>query len=117
MSRFLTAAALAALLAVPVSLAIAQTAAPVAPAPAAAARAPAAAPALPAGRFHTDAEAKAHCPTDVVVWATKEGQTYHTHGERLFGKTKLGAFMCKKDAEAAGLHAPRLRAPAAGTQR
>lgn len=63
--------------------------------------------ALPAGQFKTEAEAKAHCPGDTVVWANKESRIYHLHGERYYGKTKSGAFMCQKEAGPAGFRAPR----------
>lgn len=125
--RLLAAVALSALLLGPV--AIAQTTAPAAPAPAAtgtpattstpaarpatppAARpaAPAARPAAPTGQFKTEAEARAHCPADAVVWINKETKVYHLTGTRYFGKTKAGAYMCQKEADAAKFHVSRSR--------
>lgn len=63
--------------------------------------------ALPAGQFKTEAEAKAHCPSDRVVWANKESRIYHLQGERYYGKTRSGAYMCQKEAGPAGFRAPR----------
>ena len=133
MRRLLTTTALAALLFAPLAMAQPTTApATATPAPAAttaparpAAAAPAAAPAasratpatLPAGQFRAEADAKAHCPTDVVVWVNKESKVYHVSGDRYFGKTKVGFYMCQKEANGAGFRAPRTtaHAPAAAT--
>ena len=119
--RLLAAAALSALMIG--SAAFAQTAAPAGstaapaatPAPVAPVARPAAPPAphaaaaAPTGQFKTEAEAKAHCPSDVVVWVNKETKVYHMAGTRYFGKTKSGAFMCQKEADAAKFHASRAR--------
>jgi hypothetical protein len=97
-------------------------AAPAAPAPAPAAApaaaptmaapppaAPAAAPAKPrvaaptgAGGFSADAQAKAHCPADTVVWVNTKSGVYHFAGTHNYGTTKQGAYMCEADAKAAG---------------
>ena len=80
--------------------------APMAPAPAPMAPAPKpmAAP-TGAGEFQTDAEAKARCPTDTVVWVNTKSGVYHFAGTRSYGKTKQGAYMCEADAKAAGRRA------------
>ncbi len=52
--------------------------------------------------FSTEAEAQAHCPHDTVVWLNTASGIYHLKGERWYGKTKHGAYVCKKDADAAG---------------
>lgn len=94
-------------------------AAPAAPAPAAPAAtptmaapppmAPAAAPAKPrvaaptgAGGFTADTQAKAHCPTDTVVWVNTKSGIYHFAGTHNYGTTKEGTYMCEADAKAAG---------------
>jgi hypothetical protein len=57
-------------------------------------------------QFSTEVTAKAHCPTDNVVWANLGGsKAYHVSGDKYFGKTKHGAYMCKKDADQSGYHA------------
>ena len=76
--------------------------APAAPAPAATAAPKPAAAATGAGEFQTDAQAKARCPTDTVVWLNSKTGIYHFAGTRNYGKTKQGAYMCEADAKAAG---------------
>ena len=90
-------------------------AAPAAAAPAAAAPATTTAPAATtapapkptvaatgAGEFQTDAQAKARCPTDTVVWLNTKSGIYHFAGTHSYGTTKQGAYMCEADAKAAG---------------
>jgi hypothetical protein len=55
-----------------------------------------------AGQFSTEAEAKARCPTDTVVWVNTKSHVYHYAGTRSYGTTKRGAYMCEADATAAG---------------
>lgn len=72
------------------------------------ASAPAAnAAANPAGNhFTSEQAAKSHCPDDTVVWANLgSSKAYHLSGDRYYGKTRHGAFMCRKDADQAGFHA------------
>ena len=90
------------------------SAAPGAPAPAPV-TAPASAPAAPApvapsphvgatgaGQFTTDAQARARCPSDTVVWVNTKSNVYHFAGRRDYGNTKQGSYMCEADAKAAG---------------
>jgi hypothetical protein len=65
-----------------------------------------------AGQFTSEAEAKARCPSDTVVWVNTKGKshTYHYQGTRWYGTTKQGAYMCEADAGAAGYHASKSRA-------
>ena len=58
-----------------------------------------------ANQFTTEAAAQAHCPGDAVVWENPRSKAYHVKGDRYFGHTKVGAYMCKRDADAAGMHA------------
>jgi len=55
-----------------------------------------------AGQFASEAEAKGHCPTDIVVWLNTKSHKYHYAGHRSYGTTKQGAYMCEADAKAAG---------------
>jgi hypothetical protein len=55
-----------------------------------------------AGQFSTEAQAKARCPGDTVVWVNLDSKVYHFAGTRNYGTTKSGAYMCEKDATAAG---------------
>ena len=102
--RFHTKAALAALMASIAVPALAQRPATTAPtAPAAAAPATAATE----GQFSTEAAAKAHCPTDTVVWVNPRSKVYHFAGTRDYGHTKSGTYMCEKDTAGAGFRAAK----------
>ncbi len=38
------------------------------------------------------------CPADRVVWVNTRSGVYHFRGERYFGSTQQGKFICEKDA-------------------
>lgn len=75
--------------------------------PSPAAKAPATGTPAAAGEFATEAQAKAHCPGDTVVWANLDSKIYHFAGNRSYGKTKKGTYMCEKDTAAAGFRAAK----------
>jgi hypothetical protein len=52
--------------------------------------------------FSTEQLAKQHCPTDTVVWLNLPTGVYHFKGERWYGNTKSGAYVCQKEADKAG---------------
>jgi len=52
--------------------------------------------------FATEDGAQKHCPADTVVWLNTNSGIYHLKGERWYGRTKHGAYVCKKEADAAG---------------
>jgi len=54
------------------------------------------------GEFANEADAKAKCPTDTVVWVNLHSKKYHYSGHPDYGHTKRGAYMCEADANAAG---------------
>jgi hypothetical protein len=101
----------------------APTAAPAAPASTPTAAAPSARPASPppataapasvpenpvgANEFSTEAQAKARCPTDTVVWVNLTSKIYHFSGTSNYGNTKRGAYMCEHDTAAAGMRAAK----------
>jgi len=61
-----------------------------------------------AQKFPTAAAAAAHCPGDVVVWSSfTKTKAFHLAASRYYGKTKHGAYVCEKDALAAGFHASK----------
>jgi hypothetical protein len=53
-------------------------------------------------KFATEQQAQLHCPNDAVVWLNLPTGIYHLKGERWYGRTKAGAFVCEKEADQAG---------------
>jgi hypothetical protein len=73
-------------------------------------------PSLASNQFPEESAAKSHCPGDTVVWVNLGGsKAYHMSGDRYYGKTKQGAYMCQKEADQSGYHAAGSRATAAKT--
>ena len=60
-----------------------------------------------ANEFSTEAQAKARCPTDTVVWVNLKSKIYHFSGTRFYGNTENGAYMCERDTAAAGMRAAK----------
>lgn len=60
--------------------------------------------AAPAGenQFTSEAQAKSRCGSDQVVWVNEKSKVYHFSGTKSYGTTKQGAYMCERDAQAAG---------------
>jgi hypothetical protein len=87
----------------------ATTTTPVAPtaAPPAATRAPAVGTPTGAGQFATEAQAKARCPRDTVVWVNLDSKIYHFAGYKDYGNTKTGAYMCERDTAAGDFRAAK----------
>jgi hypothetical protein len=52
--------------------------------------------------FSTEAAAQKNCPKDQVVWLNTASGIYHEKGMRWYGNTKHGAYVCRKEADAAG---------------
>lgn len=42
------------------------------------------------------------CPGDKLVWVNTRSGIYHFKGERYFGSTKNGKFICERDADREG---------------
>jgi hypothetical protein len=98
----------------PPAPAAAPTAAPAAPSPNPTAAVPPSRPApsvsanpVGANEFSTEAQAKARCPSDTVVWVNLTSKIYHFGGTRSYGTTKHGAYMCERDTAAAGMRAAK----------
>jgi hypothetical protein len=52
--------------------------------------------------FSSESAAQKHCPRDEVVWLNTNSGIYHEKGMRWYGNTKAGAYVCRKEADAAG---------------
>ena len=52
--------------------------------------------------FSSESAAQSHCPRDVVVWLNTNSGIYHEKGMRWYGNTKSGAYVCRREADAAG---------------
>ena len=52
--------------------------------------------------FASENAAQAHCPRDQVVWLNTNSGIYHSKGMRWYANTRSGAFVCRKEADAAG---------------
>lgn len=64
--------------------------------------------AAPAGanQFPSEGAARQACGSDAVVWVNTGGsKAWHVSGDRYYGHTKRGAFMCGQAAQQAGYHA------------
>jgi hypothetical protein len=55
-----------------------------------------------ASHFPSEQQAQRHCPNDAVVWVNNKTGVYHLKGERWYGATKDGAYVCRKEADAEG---------------
>ncbi len=63
---------------------------------------PSAAASTTLAEFDTEAAAQSHCPSDTVVWLNTNSGIYHEKGMRWYGRTKHGAYVCRKEADVAG---------------
>lgn len=54
-----------------------------------------------------DVPARMACPGDQVVWVNTRSGVYHYRGERYFGSTQEGKFICERDAKREGDRATR----------
>jgi hypothetical protein len=97
-------AAPAASAAAPAASAAAPASPPGAPpkAPAMSASKPSGGGATGANEYSTEADAKAKCGSDIVVWVNLKSKIYHFAGNRDYGNTKEGTYMCEKQAMDAG---------------
>ena len=72
---------------------------------------------LVAGQFSSEQAAKSHCPGDAIVWVNLGGsKAYHMSGNKYYGKTRHGAFMCQKEADQSGFHPAGSRAHGASAK-
>jgi hypothetical protein len=64
-------------------------------------------PAFGLETFSNEAQAKQHCPADTVIWLNLPTMIWHYKGQRLYARTKHGAFACEKEAAAGGARATK----------
>ena len=64
-------------------------------------------PSGPLANFPTEQQAQQHCPRETVVWLNLPSSVYHFRGQRWFGTTKNGAYVCRGEADRAGMRATR----------
>ena len=60
-----------------------------------------------ADHFGTEVDAAKHCPKDTVVWLNLPTMIWHLKGQRWYGNTRHGAYVCKKEAAAEGARETR----------
>ncbi len=49
-------------------------------------------------QFQSEQAAQMHCPSDTVVWVNLPTGVFHFKGQRWYGRTKNGSFVCQKEA-------------------
>lgn len=49
-------------------------------------------------QFNTEQAAQKSCPADIVVWVNLPTGIFHYKGQRWYGITKSGAYVCKQEA-------------------
>lgn len=60
------------------------------------------------GQYTSEADAKAACPADKVVWANPKSKVFHPSSSKSYGKTKSGTYMCETEATTAGYRPPKV---------
>jgi len=60
-----------------------------------------------ANQYATEGQAKFRCMNGTVVWANLDSKIYHFSGNKTYGQTKSGAYMCERDATAQGMRAAK----------
>lgn len=54
-------------------------------------------PAAAAQQFDSEQAAQQHCPSDTVVWQNLRSGSVHAKGQPWYGKTQVGAYVCRKE--------------------
>lgn len=52
--------------------------------------------------YPSEQQAQQHCPADIVVWLNTPTGIYHFRGQRWYGHTNHGAYVCEREADRAG---------------
>ena len=53
-------------------------------------------------KFDNERDARLHCPGDAIVWQFLPGNLFVGKSDPHYGATQRGAYMCERDAVAAG---------------
>lgn len=53
-------------------------------------------------KYTTEAAAKGACGSDPIVWANTSSKILHANGDKYYGHTKHGAYVCQSAAQKAG---------------
>ena len=60
-----------------------------------------------ANQYASEGQAKFRCVGGTVVWANLDSKIYHFSGNKTYGQTKAGAYMCERDAQGQGMRAAK----------
>ena len=60
-----------------------------------------------ANQYASEGQAKFRCMNGTVVWANLDSKIYHFSGNKTYGQTKAGAYMCERDAMSQGMRAAK----------
>ena len=55
-------------------------------------------------KYKTEGDAKGACGSDPVVWANTSSKVLHNSGDKFYGHTKHGVYVCQSAALKAGYH-------------
>ena len=58
-------------------------------------------------KYTTEADAKGACGSDPIVRANTSSKILHANGDKYYGHTKHGAYVCQSAAQKAGYHAAK----------
>ncbi|MFZ3017094.1 MAG: surface-adhesin E family protein [Gallionella sp.] len=54
-------------------------------------------PATAVEQFDSEQAAQQHCPSDIVIWLNLRSKSVHAKGQPWYGKTHVGAYICRKE--------------------
>ncbi|MDZ4203121.1 MAG: hypothetical protein U1C96_13360 [Gallionella sp.] len=57
-------------------------------------------PLMAAEQFSSESDARQHCPDDTVVWLNLRSGSVHMKGQRWYGRTHVGAYVCRRELSA-----------------
>jgi hypothetical protein len=64
-------------------------------------------PAAQLTKYKAEADAKGACGSDPIVWANTSSKVLHASGDKYYGHTIHGAYVCQSAAQNAGYHAAK----------